>query len=134
MFSRNVLKTKCINEGHLSHNEVFSSKIALKQNNCCVYARVLTIYSTRVRTQNSALVPRSPQVVTPNLEEILHLGLCFFCTFIFSFNTVCIVSVNKNSETPTDILLFKMQNFYLWQLHWIFNHILSLWELLSNIC
>lgn len=110
-FQRNVLKTKCINEGHLTHNEVLSSKIALKQNNCCVLARVLTIYSATVRTENSALVSTSPQVVTPNLEEILYLGLWvfflfFFCSFVFfffSFDMVSIISVNRNSETPTDI-------------------------------
>lgn len=109
-FQRNVLKTKCINEGHLTHNEVLSSKIALKQNNCCVLARVLTIYSATVRTENSALVSTSPQVVTPNLEEILYLGLWVFFLFFFvvlffffSFDMVSIISVNRNSETPTDI-------------------------------
>lgn len=59
-FQRNVLTTKCINEGHLAHNEGLSFKIALKQNNGCVLARVLTIYSTTARTVSSALVPESP--------------------------------------------------------------------------
>lgn len=58
-FQSNVLTTKCINEGHLTHNEGLSFKIALKQNNSCVLARVLTIYSTTARTVNSAVVAGS---------------------------------------------------------------------------
>lgn len=58
-FQRNVLTTKCITEGHLTHNEGLYFKIALIQNNCCVLAKVFTIYSTTVTIVNSVSVPKS---------------------------------------------------------------------------